>query len=120
MSREDTNNMNIVPRVRQNKKKTYRMIIPHERNIIIQKIDNGEFDLIITENEMIWWGRGAQRKGKEYRKHAPDEEIPKNIYLLGNGTLKELYNEYIKKHTYLEWRQFLNYTRELQKQKIMI
>ena len=87
------------------------MINPSERIEIIQKIYNGE---MISETfagkKERWW----------VNKHNPNNEIPKNIYLLGKGTIQELHIEYIKNYGTIEWSDFINYTRELIKQKIMI
>jgi hypothetical protein len=40
--------------------------------------------------------------------------------LLGKGTIQELYDEYITNYGNIERSDFINYTRELIKQKIMI
>lgn len=96
---------------RQNFNKIYNMILPSERNEIIQKINTGE---IVSETfigkKNNWW----------IDKHNPNNNIPKNIYLLGKGTIQELHIEYIKNYGNIEWSDFINYTRELIKQKIMI
>jgi len=96
---------------RQDFNKIYIMIYPSERIEIIKKINSGE---IVSENftgiKQRWW----------LDKHNPDNEIPKKIYLLGKGTIQELYNEYIRNYGNIEWSEFINYTRELIKQKIMI
>jgi hypothetical protein len=96
---------------RQDFIKTYNMINPSERIEIIKKINNGEM-ISETSNgkKDNWW----------IDKHNPNNEIPKNIYLLGKGTIQELYEEYIKIYGNIEWSEFINYTRELIKQKIMI
>jgi len=96
---------------RQNFTKIYNMINPIERIEIIQKINNGEMvSETVTGKKENWW----------IDKHNPNNEIPTNIYLLGKGTIKELHTEYIKKYGNIEWSDFINYTRELIKQKIMI
>lgn len=96
---------------RQDFNKIYNMINPIERIQIIKKINNGEITSeTVTGKKKRWWTD----------KHNPDNEIPKNIYLLGKGTIQELHNEYIKNYNYIEWSDFINYTRELIKQKIMI
>jgi len=64
----------------------------------------------ITGKKDSWW----------INKHNPNKEIPKNIYLLGKGTIQQLHIEYIKIYGNIEWIDFINYTRELIKQKIMI
>jgi len=96
--------------IRQDFNKTYRMISPIERLEIIIKINKGE---LISENatgrKCCWWKN----------KHNPTNDIPKNIYLLGKGTIQELYNEYRKNYDNIEWKNFIDYTRELIKQKIM-
>lgn len=87
------------------------MIHPIERIEIIQKINNGEMvSETVTGKKENWW----------IDKHNPNNEIPTNIYLLGKGTIKELHTEYINKYGNIEWSDFINYTRELIKQKIMI
>jgi hypothetical protein len=88
------------------------MCNPVERYNIIQQIYNGELltDTITGQNQK-WW----------LTKHHPDNDISKNIYLLGGGTINELYDKYIVKHEKkLEWGDFINYTRELIKQTIMV
>ena len=97
--------------------KFYKMIPPHGRIEIIDKIDNKE---IFTEEKLqrcgnsitVWWVVGG--------KHHPNKEIPQNIYLLGNGSLKELHNKYKNKYNDISWRNFTDYTRELIKQGIMV
>jgi hypothetical protein len=97
---------------KQDFQKTYVMINPSERNNIINKIYSNEFITdCVTGQKQEWW----------LKKHNPDNEIPKNIYLLGQGTINELYNNYIIKfNTFIEWDEFINYTRELIKQNIMV
>lgn len=96
---------------KQNFSKLYNMVYPDERIQIIHKINNGEMIFeTFTGKKENWWNN----------KHNPNNEIPKNIYLLGKGTIKELYIQYIKNYNYIEWNEFINYTRELIKQKIMI
>jgi hypothetical protein len=87
------------------------MINSNERNEILTKINNGELvSETFTGKKECWW--------KD--KHNPNNKIPKNIYLLGKGTIRELHIEYIKQYGNIEWSDFINYTRELIKQKIMI
>jgi len=87
------------------------MIGPCDRIEIIKKITSGEMmSETITGKKKRWW----------IDKHNPNNEIPKNIYLLGNGTIRQLHIEYIKIYSNIEWCDFINYTRELIKQKIMI
>ena len=95
----------------QDFKKTYYMINPSERIVIIKKINDGEMvSETDTGKKEHWW----------IDKHNPNNEIPKNIYLLGKGTIQELYVEYITNYGNIERSDFINYTRELIKQKIMI
>jgi hypothetical protein len=87
------------------------MINPSERIEIIQKINTGEIvSETFTGKKEDWWAD----------KHNPNKDIPTNIYLLGKGTIQELYNKYIRNYGNIEWADFINYTRELIKQKIMI
>jgi hypothetical protein len=96
---------------KQDFNKIYDMILPSERNEIIQKINAGEIvSETFTGKKDNWW----------IDKHNPNNDIPKNIYLLGKGTIQELHIEYIKNYGNIEWSDFINYTRELIKQKIMI
>ena len=94
---------------KQDFKRSYVMVQPTERLEIIVKINEGMCSETITGKKQRWWSD----------KHHPDKEIPKAIYLLGNGTIEELYNEY-RKLNMIEWSVFINYTRELIKQKIML
>ncbi len=97
--------------IRQDFKKVYTMVEPNERNYIIQKINSGEiYSENFTGKKNLWW----------INKHNPNKEIPTNIYLLGKGTIRELHEQYIQKYGKIEWSEFINYTRELIKQKIMI
>jgi len=96
---------------RQDFNKIYYMISPSDRIEIIKKINNEEMiSETITGKKERWW----------IDKHNPNNEIPKNIYLLGKGTIQQLHNEYIQIYGNIEWSDFINYTRELIKQKIMI
>ena len=96
---------------RQDFNKIYTMINPNERNKIINKINNHELvSETMTGKKYDWW--------KGY--HNPSEEIPRNIYLLGKGTIEQLHNKYLKTYGNIEWDIFINFTRELIKQKIMI
>ena len=96
---------------RQDFNKIYNMINPNERNKIVNKINNNELvSETLTGKKYNWW----------IGYHNPNEEIPNNIYLLGKGTIKHLYDEYIKKYGAIEWNIFINFTRELIKQKIMV
>ena len=97
--------------IRQDFSKIYYMINPSDRIEIIKKINSEEMiSETITGKKERWW----------IDKHNPNNEIPKNIYLLGKGTIQELHIEYIKNYSNIEWSDFINYTRELIKQKIMI
>jgi hypothetical protein len=96
---------------RQNFQKTFIMVTPNERFNIIEKINNVELvSETIIGNNQDWW----------LKKHNPDSDIPRNIYLLGNGTIEELHKKYIIKYGSIEWDEFINYTRELIKQNIML
>lgn len=101
---------------RQDFQKGYAMVSPSERLEIIQKINRGEMvSETATGIKENWW----------MQKHHPESEIPKNIYLLGQGTnkkgtIQELHIEYMNTYGIIEWSEFINYTRELIKQKIMI
>ena len=71
---------------RQDFNKIYYMINPSERIEIIKKIMDGEMvSETVTGKKDNWW----------IDKHNPNNEIPKNIYLLGKGTIQELHIEYI-------------------------
>ena len=95
----------------QDFQKTYVMVNQADRMNIIQQIDSG---VIVSEcatgQKQEWWTK----------KHYPKNEIPKNIYLLGEGTLRQLYEQYQSRYGIIEWDDFIGYTRELIKQKIMI
>lgn len=96
---------------KQDFSKIYYMISPSERNDIIQKINSDDMvSETFTGKKEHWW--------KD--KHHPNNDIPKNIYLLGKGTIQQLHVEYNKNFGEMEWSDFINYTRELVKQKIMI
>ena len=96
---------------RQDFHKIYNMINPSDRIEIIRKINSEEMvSETIAGKKERWW----------IDKHNPNNEIPKNIYLLGKGTIPELHIEYIKIYGNIEYSDFINYTRELIKQKIMI
>ena len=91
--------------------KTYTMTTLIDRNTIIQKINNSELTSETkTGKKHEWW----------LRKHNPNSIIPKNIYYLGEGNINKLYEKYINKYGVILWEEFINYTRELIKQKIMI
>lgn len=96
---------------RQDFSKIYTMINPSERIEIIKKINGC---VIVSETftgkKEHWW----------IDKHNPNNVIPRNIYLLGKGSIRELHIEYNKNYGNIEWSDFINYTRELIKQKIMI
>ena len=96
---------------KQDFEKTYSMTSPANRAAIIKKIDNGELvSETVSGKKEEWWAN----------KHHPESEIPKNIYALGSGTIDDLHKAYVSKHGDMEWSEFINYTRELIKQKIMI
>lgn len=91
--------------------KIYNMVNPIIRNEIIEKINREEVvSETITGKKNRWW----------LVKHNPNNDIPKNIYLLGGGTISELHKKYIKNHGKITRRVFMNYTRELIQQKIMV
>ena len=95
----------------QDFQRSYNMTSSVDRKAIIQQINSGEFvSETVTGQKEHWW----------LNKHHPDSEIPKNIHLLGSGTIQELHNKYISKHGAIEWEEFINYTRELIKQNIMV
>lgn len=93
----------------------YNMVSLEERMEIINRIENNEIDSECKSGQrQKWWKKG--------NKHHPEQEIPRDIYLLGRGTLQELHNNYNKRYsngTPIEYSKFINYTRELVKQKIM-
>ena len=97
----------------QDFQKSYVMTSPNVRSEIIQKCKNKE---IVSETRtgqiQDWW----------LKKHNPENEIPKNIYSLGSGTIRELFDRYNNKFKYgqVEWEEFIDYTRELIKQNIML
>ena len=100
-------------RHKQDRVSVYRMTRPEVRRIIIQRIDSGDM-VSECKSEKKWWAT----------KHHPKREIPQNIYLLGNGTLQDLHKKYIAEYTKenetpIEYKVFINYTRELIKQGIM-
>jgi hypothetical protein len=89
------------------------MVNPEKRMDITRRIDNGEM-VSECKTGKRWW----------LSKHHPKREIPQNIYLLGNGTLQDLHQKYIAEYTKendppIEYKVFINYTRELIKQGIM-
>jgi len=96
---------------KQDFQKTYIMVHPTERYAILQRIIRKE---IVSET--------AAGKAHEWwlRKHNPDQDIPKQIYLLGQGTIRELFDTYTNQYGAIEWEEFINYTRELIKQNIMV
>jgi hypothetical protein len=94
----------------QDFEKTYIMVSPRERKEIIQKIKN---------EELVPSGPGPKTWNA---KHHPNNVIPRDIYLLGDGTIQELFDQYnqINIAEPIEWGNFIGYTRELIKQGIMI
>ena len=93
----------------------YRMVSPDGRREIIRQINNGSMvSECKTGKRKQWWAT----------KHHPKQEIPQNIYLLGNGTISDLHKRYVaefrkENETPIEYKAFINYTRELIKQGIM-
>jgi hypothetical protein len=97
----------------QDSTRKYKMVNPEKRMDITRRIDNGEM-VSECKTGKRWW----------LSKHHPKREIPQNIYLLGNGTLQDLHQKYIAEYTKendppIEYKVFINYTRELIKQGIM-
>jgi hypothetical protein len=91
--------------------KIYVMTNPNKKSKIIQQINNRELvSETVVGKKQEWW----------LKKHNPDNNIPKNIYSLGDGTIKELYDKYIIRYENIEWTEFINFTRELIKQQIML
>jgi hypothetical protein len=91
--------------------KRYEMITASERLAVIQKINKGEMvSETATGKKERWWTE----------KHHPANDVPANIYLLGKGTVQELHDQYIRNYGGIEWSEFINYTRELIKQQIMV
>lgn len=88
------------------------MISPAERYTIAQKCKQEELvSETIPGKKQKWW----------LNKHNPDNEIPKNIYLLcERDTIKELHDKYTTNCGMIGWTEFINYTRELIKQNIMM
>ena len=87
------------------------MTNPNKKSKIIQQINNRELvSETVVGKKQEWW----------LKKHNPDNNIPKNIYSLGDGTIKELYDKYIIRYENIEWTEFINFTRELIKQQIML
>jgi hypothetical protein len=88
------------------------MVSVNERMLIIGKINSGEIVCqCVAGIKNNWWGN----------KHHPEKDIPKNIYLLGSGTIEELHEKFrVKFVCEIEWGEFINYTRELIKQGIMV
>jgi hypothetical protein len=96
---------------KQDFQKTYVMIHPSERYAILQRIHRKEIvSETVVGKTQEWW----------LKKHNPDQDIPKHIYLLGQGTIRELYDTYTNQYGAMEWEEFINYTRELIKQNIMV
>lgn len=95
---------------KQDFQKIYTMTNSNKRLDIIQKINKKELiSECITGKKQEWW----------LKKHNPNNEIPKNIYMIGRGTIKEIYDKYITKYGIINFSEYLNYTRELIKQHIM-
>ena len=90
--------------------RVYHMINPHERIEIVRKINSGEMISEFTDGEENLW----------MNKYNPNNRIPTNIYLLGEGTIEELHIKYIENYGNIELSDFIVHTRELIKQKIMV
>ena len=96
---------------RQDFEKIYTMVSEEDRARIVEQINNGQLESeCSTGIRQKWWTD----------KHHPMNEIPDSIYKLGQGTIKELHEMYCQKNTPLLWEEFIDYTRELVKQKIMV
>jgi len=90
--------------------KDYTVVSEEYRNNIICKIDKGEFvSECATGKKNHWWSK----------KHHPAETIPQNIYLCGGGKINEMHEKYILHYNFIEKSDFINYVRELIKQKIL-
>jgi hypothetical protein len=96
---------------KQDFNKKYLMVSVNERNEIIKNINLGLLcSECVTGIKNNWWSK----------KHHPEEDMPKNIYLSGDGTIEEVYKSFIKRtNIKIEYSEFINYTRELIKQGIM-
>jgi hypothetical protein len=100
-----------MPRRIVNKKKVYVSISQEEINIIIDNINNGLLESSVkTGIKDKWWKN----------KHNPNNSIPNNIYLLGNGYFDELYRKYNREYGFISKKEFQDYFRELIQQKILI
>jgi hypothetical protein len=96
------------PKRRQDK--VFTMCSPAERVDMIHQIDSGMIESECKSGKkQRWWSN----------KHYPNRDIPTNIYFLGMGTIKALYDKYQKECAPIEWKEFNNYTRELKKQGIL-
>jgi hypothetical protein len=62
------------------------------------------------------------KKNAWKKKHHPDKAIPRDIYLLGEGTMDNLFEKFKEKYTeYTETKsEFKNYLRELKQQGILV
>ena len=96
---------------RQDFNKEYTMVTTSELLDITKKINSGELvSETIRGQKENWW----------IHKHNPINEIPQHIYLLGKGTIQALHIQYMTKYGAIEWSEFIDYTRELIKQRIMV
>ena len=96
---------------RQDFNKEYTMVTTSELLDITKQINSGELvSETIRGQKESWW----------IQKHNPSNEIPQHIYLLGKGTIQELHIKYMTKYGAIEWSDFIDYTRELIKQRIMV
>jgi hypothetical protein len=96
---------------KQNPNQPREMVSPSVRNEVIERINAGELESeTVTGRKQNWWKN----------KHHPQQTIPTKIYLLGNGSPEELYIKYIALYECIDHREFLDYTRELIKQNIMV
>jgi hypothetical protein len=94
-----------------NKKKVYVTISQEERKNINYKIDNYLLESSLdTGFKNKWWKN----------KHNPNNPIPNNIYLLGNGYFDELYRKYNREYGFICKKDFQDYFRELIQQNIII
>jgi len=93
----------------------HSMIGPNARNEISEKCNLKEMiSETKTGQKQDWWSG----------KHQPDATIPAHIWQigasLGPSTIPELHAAYIQQYENIVWSDFIDYTRELIKQKIMI
>lgn len=88
------------------------MVRPDVRREIIEQIHDGRMvEKVPKGRQAKWWTTT----------HEPNEEIPRNIYLLGDGYVDDLEERYARTYgTRLTHREFWNYTREMIQQGIIV